>query len=434
MRSSLTIASIAALMAGHAATAGAAEAMELSFDLDPAKASSEFEESFSSSKKVLSPLDKTSPRSPRTEQSRPAKPVLPPAAKSKQPAIPSGIAAVPEQWWQQGSDSPLAVAIGSAEGTRMTDGRKTQAYFWHIDPGNGADNFGTFSYQHLPSHEKQAVTKESQGDLKRSAAEAAKLPELADERQLKKLKRFHDQLRQQAQERGITLSDLELVNALDLANQSEAAALSEFGYIDRLAQMRDLVPDDPEEQILEARTWSYWSPDRHTWDAPGLGNTYENIRQDQARRMRAIQQALQDYTPRPSLPGQIGPIAQSPTPSRQPQKRTLSEKFGINFEQIESQTFQQLPQQIAQTPEASSYAPIPEREQPKSINESQQLARDPARADHDQEVLRRLQRSPRVEESTYQVRPPRPHTTTQQARQNQTIDAIIFYELEEGFV
>lgn len=202
------------------------------------------------------------------------------------------IAAVPDAWWQAGSDSPVAVAIGAAEGTRQPDGAKNPAYYWHTDPGNSADNFGTFSYQHLHPAEKESVLDQATTADKRQVAAQENLPELADARQLKRLQQFHDRLRQQAYAKGLTLSELELINGLDLANQSEAAALSIWGYIDRLAQMKDLVPDDPEEQIKEARTWSYWDPDYHTWDAPGLGNTYANIRWDQERRFNAVKIAL----------------------------------------------------------------------------------------------------------------------------------------------
>jgi hypothetical protein len=55
--------------------------------------------------------------------------------------------------------------------------------------------------------------------------------------------------------------------------------------------LRDLV-EDPDEQILEARTWAYWDPHRHRWAAPGLGNTYDRIRRDQFRRQQAVERAI----------------------------------------------------------------------------------------------------------------------------------------------
>ena len=44
------------------------------------------------------------------------------ASRSRSPLTPPPIAAVPEEWWPQGSDSPIAVALGAAEGTRRPDG------------------------------------------------------------------------------------------------------------------------------------------------------------------------------------------------------------------------------------------------------------------------------------------------------------------------
>ncbi len=217
-------------------------------------------------------------------------------SESEQAGSAVGVASLPTDWWNKGSDSPLAVAIGAAEGTRQPDGSKNPAYYWHTDPGNGADNFGTFSYQHLPSQDKAAVQSARSTAEKRQIAAQQKLPELADQRQLDKLRRFYDQLRQQAIAKGITLSPEELINGLDLANQSEAAALSSWGFIDRLAQMRQLITD-PEEQLKEARTWSYWCPEKNRWDAPGLGNNYDDIRQDQERRQGEIRRALTRQTP-----------------------------------------------------------------------------------------------------------------------------------------
>lgn len=205
------------------------------------------------------------------------------------------MAELPVDWWTQGSDSPIAIAIGMAEGTRLVDGGKTAAYYWHEDPGNGANNFGTFSYQHLPASKTLEVDRQAGGTAKREVAKDEGLAELSDRLQLQRLQKFYAQLQQQATQKNIQLTSLELLNGLDLANQSEAAALSPGGYIDRLGQMRHLLPDQPEEQILEARAWAYWSPDRNDWDAPGLGNTYSSIRQDQERRFGAVQKAWTTY-------------------------------------------------------------------------------------------------------------------------------------------
>jgi hypothetical protein len=299
-----------ATLLGTGATPGAtaqAQGPELSFQLKPVPASSATL-SASSSVNVLSGLEvgqETSPivASPThanatnalVEQTQTPYPSVAPSS-SHTPG-----AQVPESWWQMGSDSPLAVAIGAAEGTRTVEGSKNPAYYWHQDPGNYANNFGTFSYQHFGASETHKVDQQQTVGAKRATAAKHNLPELADQRQLKRLRQFHDQLRQQALAKGMTLTQLELVNGLDLVNQSEEAALAVWGYLDRLAQMKELMPHDPEEQILEARTWAYWSPDLNHWDAPGLGNTYSTIRHDQTRRYEAVKAALAIYQSRSSV-------------------------------------------------------------------------------------------------------------------------------------
>ena len=201
----------------------------------------------------------------------------------------SPVEPIPEQWWRLGSDSPIAIAIGAAEGTRRPNGQKNPAYYWHKDPGNGKDNFGTFSYQHLSPQEKAAIVGNTAQKRLRSALQG--LPSKADKLQLQRLKGYYDQLRSQAMEKGLLLSREELVNGLDLSNQSPAAGLLKGGYIDRLAQMKQLV-EEPSEQIVEARIWAYWDMDKNRWDAPGLGNTYASIRHDQLRRYQAVKQVL----------------------------------------------------------------------------------------------------------------------------------------------
>ncbi len=210
------------------------------------------------------------------------------------------VASIPENWWEKGSDSPLAIALGAAEGTRRSDGGKNSAYYWHTDPGNGADNFGTFSYQLLLPAEKAPVVAQRTVEEKRRVSAELGLPDLSDRRQLVRLKKFHDRLQQQASEKGIGLNQAELIGGLDLANQAPLAALNSMGYIDRLIEMKKLVRN-PDEQIIEARVWAYWHPQRQKWDAPGLGNTYASIRHDQQRRQAAIAQAMAVQNP-PDLP------------------------------------------------------------------------------------------------------------------------------------
>ncbi|MGJ3251707.1 MAG: hypothetical protein ACFE0J_11315 [Elainellaceae cyanobacterium] len=178
-----------------------------------------------------------------------------------------------EDLFHGGIDSLVARAVGSAEGTRTPAGDKTSAYAGHVDPGNGAWNMGTFSYQH-----------------------GATSPEDADERQLNRLRTQAQLLDQKAKLAGIPL-DLEArLNGIDLANQSPEAALSTGGYIDRLKQAYTMGLSGS-EAILWARTRSYLDPDTQRWNAPGLGNTIDGITADQERRQRAIARAIEADPP-----------------------------------------------------------------------------------------------------------------------------------------
>lgn len=179
-----------------------------------------------------------------------------------------------DDWiFENGTHSLVARTVGSAEGTRQSDGRRTQAYYGHTDPGNGVWNLGTFSYQH-----------------------EATSPEDADEKQLQRLKRQGLELETQATQLGITLSLEEKLNGLDLANQAPLAALDTGGYIDRLAQAKRLKMTG-EEAILWARTHAYIDPNTRRWNAPGLGNNVHSISKDQDRRISAISSALKAYSP-----------------------------------------------------------------------------------------------------------------------------------------
>ncbi|NEP17959.1 MAG: hypothetical protein F6J97_13810 [Leptolyngbya sp. SIO4C1] len=170
-----------------------------------------------------------------------------------------------------GADSLVARAVGSAEGTRTAEGGYTWAYYGHLDPGNGVWNLGSFSYQH-----------------------GASSPAAADAQQLARLQRQSQQLADQAAQQGLELSTLEKLNGIDLANQSPKAALERGGYIERLAeaQQQGMAGTDA---ILWARIYAYLDPETHRWDAPGLGNTLQGIRHDQARRLRAISHSLTKY-------------------------------------------------------------------------------------------------------------------------------------------
>lgn len=277
-------------LAMQMAQAAKAENLELSFSIHEAESVAATSVQSSVGLDFSVPAYQATP--PTQTEPHPAAAAVVTVAEPSEPQKPQQVAQIPDDWWEKGSDSPLAIAIGAAEGTRQPDGTKNSAYYWHTDPGNGANNFGTFSYQHLSDRDTQAVRLAGTTADKQLISAKNNLPEKADRYQLQRLKAYHEQLRSQALAKNLTLNQAELVNGLDLANQSPAAGLYPGGYIDRLAQMKQLV-EDPEEQIKEARVWSYWDMDRNRWDAPGLGNQYESIRHDQERRYQQIKLALE---------------------------------------------------------------------------------------------------------------------------------------------
>lgn len=196
--------------------------------------------------------------------------VQPPPAQP--PATTATAQATNTNWiFEGGSDSLVARVVGSAEGTRTATGERTRYYRGHTDPGNGVWNLGTFSYQH-----------------------GADSPEAADEKQLARLARQEKSLVSKADRLGLQLTLVERLNALDLANQSPAAALNQGGYIDRLHQAHQ-AGRTGDDAILWARTYAYMNPKTQRWNAPGLGNTYQSIRRDQNRRLQAIASALDAY-------------------------------------------------------------------------------------------------------------------------------------------
>ncbi|NEZ57470.1 hypothetical protein [Adonisia turfae] len=179
--------------------------------------------------------------------------------------------ALPNWMYEGGSNSLVARVIGSAEGTRTANGNPTQAYYGHTDPGNGVWNMGTFSYQH-----------------------GASSPQEADKKQLKRLKRQGKTIANQADQAELSMTLGEVLNGLDLANQSPRAALERGGYVDRLVQARHKGMKN-NDAIVWARTYSYLDPDTQRWNAPGLGNTLTSIRRDQRRRHDAVATAFNSY-------------------------------------------------------------------------------------------------------------------------------------------
>lgn len=219
-----------------------------------------------------SPSSKTQASSPAILT--PLKPSSPPKPQPKPQSIDTStddtrlVAVAPDELFAGGSDSLVARAVGSAEGTRTPEGGKTWAYYGHVDPGNGAWNMGSFSYQH-----------------------GASSPDDADRRQLDRLWRQYQVIQESAIAAGLRLGLEEQLNGIDLANQAPLAALDEGGYVDRLRQAYERGFRGS-EAVLQARTYSYLNPRTNRWEAPGLGNTLEGISRDQARRQGAIAEAM----------------------------------------------------------------------------------------------------------------------------------------------
>ena len=169
------------------------------------------------------------------------------------------------------SDRTLICAIGAAEGTRDKDCNPTAAYRGHVDPGNGAANLGSFSYQH-----------------------SADSPEEADRRQLARLRRAEQDLQAQSVSKfGQPLSKPALGAALDLWNQSPRAGES---FVDNLPSAKPNTT-----QIIEARSRSYIDPVTGRLDAPGLGNIPAQVEADQTRRTDEVLTQLEQTPQRRRL-------------------------------------------------------------------------------------------------------------------------------------
>ena len=185
------------------------------------------------------------------------------AEPSKQDIEPYLTGKLPEKFDSELSDHTLVCSVGAAEGTRDADCDPTVAYLGHTDPGNGAANIGSFSYQH-----------------------GADSPEEADRRQLARLRQAEQNLQAQSQQKfGKSLSQPALGAALDLWNQSPQAGES---FVDNLPSAKPSTA-----QIIAARSRSYIDPSTGRLDAPGLGNNSAQVEADQTRRTDEVLSQLE---------------------------------------------------------------------------------------------------------------------------------------------
>lgn len=171
-----------------------------------------------------------------------------------------------------GSNSVAARVVGVSEGTRLPGGGFTDAWGGHPDPGNGAWNIGSFSYQ---QHQGGAST-----------------PEEADVLWNQRSKEIFSEFETAARNAGLDSTNLSLaMNFLDLYGQSPLAATGQGGFLDQLPKVAQRGLS--EESILQARLDSYIDPSTGRLDAPGFGNDPNALRADQQRRMTAVKTGIE---------------------------------------------------------------------------------------------------------------------------------------------
>lgn len=164
-------------------------------------------------------------------------------------------------------DSIGTIALGVAEGTRTPEGRKTLIWHHHLDPGNGAINKGTFSWQLGAATPEEADLK----GLVRIRLEA--IPSLI-----------------QAAEREQLRFDLEtLVQGVDLWNQAPGAGINFVSNLKRCLEKTSMM----DEAVLCARVESFYDPVTGELDASGFNDDRAWLEADQRRRMEAIKTVLQ---------------------------------------------------------------------------------------------------------------------------------------------
>jgi peptidoglycan hydrolase-like protein with peptidoglycan-binding domain len=179
------------------------------------------------------------------------------------------------------SKTPIYLAIGLAEGTIAADGKPTDAYFGHEDPGNNALNRGFGSYQ---------VYQHPRG--------ASLTPADADRVQADRLAGQWSTIDAALTTAGLApgpTRNLVAANALDAWNQAPATQQGRFGLLNptQLAALKaDLARGTkPIDAVTAWRAESYRT-DSGQLDAPGLGNSMTRVRADQGRRAAAVAQGL----------------------------------------------------------------------------------------------------------------------------------------------
>jgi hypothetical protein len=167
-----------------------------------------------------------------------------------------------------GSNSLVAIAVGTAEGTRTPIGSYTGAWWGHTDPGNGAQNQGSFSYQGIAGSPREADL------LQIAKLKAVLLPKF--------LKAFHDLALPPERFKELW------VLACDCFVQSELACIGDKGFLDLVS----FVGDGDADEFINCRVNAYYDPKTDKLDAPGFGNNPQRLHNDQKRRTEAVLRAL----------------------------------------------------------------------------------------------------------------------------------------------
>ncbi len=179
------------------------------------------------------------------------------------------------------SKTPIYLAIGLAEGTIAANGKPTDAYAGHEDPGNGVLNRGFGSYQ-VYQHPKGASLTAPEADRVQADRLAGQWSTI-------------DTALTKAGFAPGPARNLVAANALDAWNQAPATQQGAYGLLNptQLAALKaDLsAGTNPVDAVTRWRAESYRT-DSGRLDAPGLGNSMTRVREDQGRRAAAVAQGL----------------------------------------------------------------------------------------------------------------------------------------------
>jgi hypothetical protein len=169
------------------------------------------------------------------------------------------------------SNSIIARAVGYSEGNRTKDGQFTNSYYGHSDPGNQKNNIGSFSWQHGGT------------------------PEEADKKQIEKLKALLPKFKKAIGSK--VLSNLQAIRlwaiVCDLFTQSEIACVGKGGLLEQIESKTDSWITI--NSIIDWRVRSYKDPNTGKLDAPGFGNSYQRLYNDQKRRVSAVVEVIDRF-------------------------------------------------------------------------------------------------------------------------------------------